>query len=157
MAAGKEVDIVKDNAEVLLGNVAPTVEDAQAMTRSIIERNLAAEDDDSLFAEQQSIATKDLVNVPLHVESVRIAEGEIDGEATTYMLIDAVNMQTGEKMLVNSGSPQVTSKLLNLHLRGRLPMDLYVKEVSPARKGRNAVLSLGRVADDPAVAASVAG
>jgi hypothetical protein len=148
MAKGKEIDQVKSDAEVLLGNVAPAVEDSDAMRRSIIERNLAAQTDDDLFAEAQSVPTRDLVGIPLLVESVRLAEGEIDGEPTTYMLIDAINLDTGEKILANSGAPQVVSKLFNLHSRGRLPMQVFVAEAAPARQGRNAVLTLRRVESD---------
>lgn len=147
MTEKKGKDLVKANADLLLGEAAIDVESSPAMARSIIERNLSAETVDDVFAEQTTLACKDKVGDPIRVVDVRLAEGEIDGEATTYMLIDAIDMQTGEVLVMNTGAPQITSKLFNLKLKGALPIEVYVKEASPAKRGRNAVLSLGRVAE----------
>lgn len=147
MAQSKEVEKAPDPVDLLLGAAAAPVEDNEAMLRSIIERNLAATTDEELFEERGSVATKDLVGEPLRVMSVRLAQGEIDGKPTTYMLADAYNIGTGEKLLVNTGSPQIMSKLYNLHLRGRLPFNVYVVEAAPASKGRNAVLSIRACAE----------
>lgn len=145
--AGKEVDVVKTNTDLLLGEVPIDVESSESMARGIIERNLRAESVEDVFAEQTTIACKDYVGRAIRVTSIRLAEGEIDGAATTYMLIDAIDMETGEQLVMNTGAPQITSKLFNLHLKGALPIEVVVREVSPAKRGRNPVLSLGRVAE----------
>jgi hypothetical protein len=145
--AGKEVDKLKANADLLLGEVPIDVESSESMTRSIIERNLKAETVDDVFDEQVTIACKDYVGNPIRVTDVRLAEGQIDGKATTYMLVDAVDMNTGETLILNTGAPQITSKLFNLKLKGKLPIEVYVVEAAPARQGRNAVISIRRVAE----------
>jgi hypothetical protein len=145
--AGKEVDVTKQNADLLLGEVPINVESSESMTRSIIERNLKAETVDDVFNEQVTIACKDFVGNPIRVTDVRLAEGAIDGQATTYMLIDAVDMNTGETLILNTGAPQITSKLFNLKLKDALPIEVYIVEAAAARQGRNAVLSIRRVAD----------
>lgn len=145
--ASKEVDRIKEDTKLLMGEVPIDVESSETMTQSIIERNLRADSVDDVFDEQVTVACKDYVGEPIRVTGIRLAEGEIEGKATTYMLIDAVNMGTGEVVILNTGAPQITSKLFNLHQKGALPIEVFVKEAAPARRGRNPVLSLGRVTE----------
>lgn len=145
--AGKEVDTIRKDADLLLGEVPIDVESSESMARGIIERNLKAETVDDVFAEQTTLACKDFVGNPIRVTDVRLAEGEIEGQATTYMLIDAVDMNTGDVLVMNTGAPQITSKLFNLKAKGALPIEVYIIEAAPAKRGRNAVLSIKRVAE----------
>lgn len=143
--AGKEVDKIKTSADLLLGEVPIDVESSESMARSIIERNLRAETVDDVFDEQVTVACKDYVGNPMRVTGIRLAEGEIDGQSTTYMLIDAIDMNDGNALVLNTGAPQITSKLFNLHLKDALPVEVYIVEAAPAKRGRNPVLSIRRV------------
>jgi hypothetical protein len=144
MAKGEVVDVAK-HADILTSEVLVEAEDSTALQRSIIESNLRAESIGDLFADEGTIAAKDYLGIPIEVIDVRLAEGEVEGKPANYMLIDAVNLDSGEKVILNTGAPNITSKLLNAKLRGWLPMQVAVKEVGRAKGGRNAPIGLEAV------------
>ena len=140
--ASKDVVNVDEAVEVLTSVVMPEVLDSADFQKSIIEKNLRAETVGDLFSDTGTIAAKDYVGIPIEVTDVRLAAGEVDGKDATYMLIDAIVLGTGEAVVLNTGAPNITSKLYNAKLRGMLPLQVAVKEVGKARQGRNAPIGL---------------
>src|SRR5260370_21298150 len=117
-------------------------EDSADVTRAIAERILNATDVAGVFEEVGTIATKDYVGQPVEVVDVKLNEGELDGKRTVYMLINAINLATGEVVILNSGAPNIVAKLYRLNMLKPLPIKVAVREVAGRGGGMNAVLSL---------------
>lgn len=140
--AGKELDRPLDSTAIVMGDVLPEVEDAGDIQRSIAARILQAPDVAGVFEEGTTIGTKDLVGVPLQVTSVRIVESQIEDSHPVYMLIEAVNMTSGELLVVNTSSRHIMAQLYQLKALGVMPVEVAVKEVAKARPGQSAPLGL---------------
>lgn len=140
--ASKDLDKPAEAIELLTGARELAPEDSTAITRSIMERALRADTVEDIFAEEGTIATKDYVGIPIQVNGVKLNEGELEGEPSVYMLVEALNLNTGEVVILNTGAPNIMAKLYRLHQLEKLPIKVAVKEAAPGRRGQNAVLSL---------------
>jgi hypothetical protein len=144
---GKEITPSSAALEQIMGNAELAPDDSTDITRSIVEGILRAQSVDEVFQEIGTTATKDFVGQPIKVLDVKLNEGQLEGEKTVYMLINAVVLATGESIILNSGAPNIVGKLWRLRELGKLPINVAVKEVAGRGGGQNAVLSLERLPD----------
>jgi hypothetical protein len=141
---GKEIapTTVGDDLARIMGDTVPEVEDSEQAQRAIVERILAAETAEDVWQDSASTATRDLLGVPLEVRDVKLMASNIEGATGTYALLDAVRLDTGEVILVNSGSPTIMATVVRRKQLGSLPMQCVVVEVGQAKPGQSAPLGL---------------
>jgi hypothetical protein len=140
--AGKDLVLREQEVAAIMGDIAPEVEDPAEIQRMIVNRIVSAQSIDELFIETGTVATKEVVGVPLMVQDCRLLKGEIEGEEGVYMLIEAVRGDTGELVALNSGAPNIMSILYRGKKLGLLPLQVEVAEAGRARPGYNAPLTL---------------
>jgi hypothetical protein len=142
MAKGTEIEPAANQVAEIMGDVVPEIEDSENTQRQIVEQIVNASTLDELFQVQKTVATRDMVDIPITVENCRLMEGEIEGKKTVFMVIDVENLETKEKLALNSGAPNIMAILYRAKKLGLLPMQVRVAEAGTARKGRNAPLTL---------------
>lgn len=135
--ATREQDIRK-----LMGEVAPDAEDEEAVQRALVERILAAETLADTFQDLTTIATKELKGRPLAVRDCRLMESQIEGSRGVYMLLDCVDLTTGEALVANTGAPQIMAVVWGAKQHGFLPVEVEVTEAKAAKPGKDAPLKL---------------
>jgi hypothetical protein len=125
------------------------IDDPANAQEQIVRRILEAPDEDAVLAEDSTVATKDLVGVPLEVRTFRILKsqladpetGEVVGGA--FMIVEAGNLQEdGAPVTLNTGAPKIMAQLIRLQQLDRLPVRVKVAEVGQAKPGRNRALQL---------------
>jgi hypothetical protein len=131
-----------EDLALIMGDTTPEVEDSEGAQRAIVERILHAENPEDVFQESTSIATRDLIGVPIRVNDVKLMASQLEGSAGTYALLDVVRLDTGEIILVNTGSPTIMATVVRRKQLGSLPMECVVTEVGAARPGQSAPLGL---------------
>jgi len=135
--ATREVDIKQ-----VMGEALPDVDDPEVAQRAIAERILNAEDLAGLFIDLKTTACKDAIGVPIEIRSCRVMRSNIDGARGTYMLLEAVNLTTGELCVFNTGAPQIMAVCLSATRQGALPLQVTVAEAAAAQPGKSAPLCL---------------
>lgn len=140
--AGKELEKVEDAVAVVMGDVEPEPEDSEAIQRLIVARILGAKSAADIFTDDSTTATKEIVDVPLVINEVRLARSEIEDARPVYMLIEAVRKDTGEMIVLNSGSAKIMATLYQCKRLGLLPVEASVYEIGAKRPGRSAPLGL---------------
>lgn len=138
----QELETITSDIQRVMGEVVPEPEDSEAIQLKIVEQIARADSLEALFADHSSIGTKDIVGKPILISDCRLVESTITDSRGVYMLIEAADLTTGEVMLLNSGSPKIMMVIYQLKKRGMLPVECAVREVAPARPGRNAPLGL---------------
>ncbi len=126
----------------LMGEVAPDAEDEQAVQRALVERILAADTLADTFQDLTTIATRDLKDKPIVIRDCRLMESQIEGSRGVYMLLDCVDMGTGEQFVANTGAPQIMATVWGSKRHGFLPIEVAVAEAKAAKPGRDAPLKL---------------
>jgi hypothetical protein len=140
--AGKELELAANEVAAIMGDVAPEPEDPAQIQRMIVERIVSATSIDELFTQTGTIATQKMVGIPLILTDSRLMSGEIDGEDSVYMILEATREDTGELVVLNSGAPSIMAISYRAKKLGILPMQVEVAEAGKARGGRNAPLTL---------------
>ena len=143
MSNSEELEVVQGtDIERIFGDVLPDLEDPEEIQRKIAAQILAATDLAGVFRDDKTTATKDIVGVPLTINDCKLMQGEIDGQAGVYMLIDAVRFDDGEVITLNTGAAGVMSRVWRMKQLGVLPVECSVAEAGPGRPGRSAPLTL---------------
>ena len=136
--------------DIILGrtNTLDSIEDPANAQEQIVRRILAAPDEDSVLAEGSTIATKDLVGVPLTVESFRLLKSQLIDKDTgevregAFMIVDAKQLDDDKPITLNTGAPKIMAQLIRLQQLERLPAKVKVAEVGQAKPGQNRALQL---------------
>lgn len=139
---GKALVKVEDTTAIVMGDVLVEPETSADAVRSIVEGILRATTLKDIFAESTTLGTKDLVGVPLAVMDVVFMASELEDNPGNYILIKAVHLDTGEPLVINSGSKSIMAKLHQAKLHKLLPVEVEVIEVGVARKGESAPLGM---------------
>lgn len=143
--SSKEVALTPENISLVMGDTAPEVVKQEDAARNIVEKILAADDLQGIFAEDSTVNSQAMVGIGLTITDVRIMASELEDSAKSYMLVDAEVIDSHEKVTINTGSRNIMAKLFNLKLRGFLPVEAVIVELGAARKGESAPLGLKAV------------
>lgn len=135
------LDILK---EILRGNASVSdykfvdVSGAEAQ-QSIMERILAATDDDEAENIGGAQGWQEYLGVPMEIQSFRPLPSEKEGEGPPfYLLCEVTNVVTGDELAVSIGSWGVIAQLINLAERGRIPGAIRILTKGEETKaGRN--------------------
>jgi hypothetical protein len=128
------------------------VEDPEKAQEMIVRRILAATTEEEILREDSTIATRDLVGVPLEIHSYRLMKSTLEDKAGSYLIVDAVALQDaevgerefaqGELLALNTGAPKIMAQIIQLERIERLPAKVKVIEVGQEKAGRNRALQL---------------
>lgn len=143
----KELVPKPDDVALIMGEADPIVETSEGAARAIVERILTAPDVAGIFEAQSSTATKDAVGRYFRIDAVKLMESEYVDSGKTYMLLMCVDMETGEKVTLNSGARHIMAQLWALHTRDMLPVEVTIAEAAKAKQGQNAPLELRAVGE----------
>jgi hypothetical protein len=142
MAGKAELDTVTDiNPSAALGKLA-AIDDPEQIQRAILERLMTAETVEQVLREDETVATKQLVGKKLRVTDARVMQSSFEGGLGVYLIADAIDLDTGELIVVNTGATKIVGQLIRLKQKGWLPVDVTIKEVGRAKEGQDRALQL---------------
>jgi hypothetical protein len=84
------------------------------------------------------LAGKDLCDVFQEVRGFKVLKSnrdDIEGGFGVYIVVDAVNLQTGEEFMWETGAPGLIAKLRKFESMDALPIKCYIKGI-PVGQGR---------------------
>jgi hypothetical protein len=104
---------------------------------SIVERILGAATIDDVFAIQEARHARDLLDVPIEVVDFKFQESTFDEGAKYYVVLDAFDVSTGEKMAVTCGGATVVAQLYRLGQLGAFPIKVkFAQTKRPTKSGK---------------------
>lgn len=113
------------------------IDDPAEISVQILARYLAAESDEDL-GQKEATPWGDLLDVPVEVRGFRWQRSAFEGMGSPiYFIVSAVNLETGEPLVLTTGSMNALAQLTNLAKRGRLPGAVVrlVKSAKATRAG----------------------
>lgn len=140
-----ELATIPDLRELMRGEAVPEVEDPAIVKMRIVEQVLQAETVEDIFRNDQTVALGELVGSRIMVRDVVPMASAIKESSPVYLLIDAVDVTTGEKMVLNTSAARAMAQLWRAKEVGALPVQLQVVEVGRAKDGLNAPIGLSYI------------
>jgi hypothetical protein len=130
MSGGTEVEIddLETVERALLTGEVRVETDPDVISREIVRRILTTEDPESVFAEDSVYHARDLLERPLRVLGVRWFPSSYEGGPSVYAAMDAVLLDTGERVVVTIGAVRALAQLLRAQRDGLLPRDLVIRQ-----------------------------
>lgn len=142
MATKQELDTVTDVDLIdSIGSLAQ-VDDPEQIQRAILERLMTAETLEQVLREDETVATKALVGKPLRITDCRVMQSSFDGGMGVYLIAEAIDMDTGELIVINTGATKIVGQLIRIKQQGWFPVEVTVKEVGRAKEGQDRALQL---------------
>lgn len=91
---------------------------------------------EDLDAPWQADGLADMADRRLTVLSIKKAPSEYQGGWDWYLIVDAIDYDTGEKVVTTTGSTSVVAQLIRAHALGAFPLEVVVrKAVKPTKNG----------------------
>ncbi len=117
-------------------------EDPEQISREIVMQLLAATSDDELQAIGNAQGWRELIGVPVVLKgfrwrpsTFRTDDGKVQGSAV-FFVVQGVNRETGEQLILTTGSRNVLAQLCNLAQRGTLVDSVWkLTELGKTRGG----------------------
>jgi hypothetical protein len=120
--------------------------DADQITEEIMRRTLSAATLDEVLGETPGLlSTASLVGIPLELLDFSLRPSDYQ-DTPVYMVVDAVNMTTGEKFSFGTGSKRIMAQIAKLKWLGALPRP--VKVVGDKTRAGNDVFRLGYLGEE---------
>lgn len=142
MSSKAELETVEDvNMVAALGQLG-VVDDPEQIQRAILERLMAASTVEEILREDETVATKALVGKPLEITDCRVMKSSFEGGLGVYLIADAIDLDTGELIVINTGATKIVGQLIALKKTNNLPIKVTVKEVGRAKEGQDRALQL---------------
>lgn len=114
---------------LLTGKRVEMLDDPETISRAILEQLLAASSDAELEP-TQPIGWRELVDVPIEVQSFtwRNSDYDEEGSSSVYVVVFGTRLDAGEPVTLTTGARNVLAQLCNLAERDRLPIVRAIKE-----------------------------
>lgn len=107
--------------EILLGGKVPDVVDDPAdIAREIVAQLLSAESDEELESMGAATGWRELEGVPMQLSGFHWRPSSFDEGAPVYFVVRATRLDTGDKIVLTTGSQNVLAQLANMAKRGTL-------------------------------------
>lgn len=141
VAVRKSTDVAQlDELErVLLGDaeLPDVVDDPAEISREIMAQLLAAESDEELEAVGSATGWRELAGVPMELHGFRWRPSSYEEGAPIFFVVNATRLDTGERVVLTTGSGNILAQLCNMARRGTLVGAIRALEVSdtPTRQG----------------------
>lgn len=136
-----------DIAHALYQGLDVEVTDAQAIAWKIAQRIIAASTAEEVWEPLAPIdaAQLALTEKPIRVEAFEVLRSAFDSVAGVYLIIDAVDLGTGELLLVKCGATNVVAQLIRARELGALPENLKFQARQSALHPDRSILWLRKV------------
>lgn len=103
-----------------------------------MDKLLTAETEQEIWDADEggTVNGQDMIDVELNIRGFKVAVSSDEYEATlgVYILIDAVRLDNGEEVIVNTGAPLIITKLRMFEAREMLPVNGVIRGTK-ARNG----------------------
>lgn len=146
-----ETDVLAELERVLITNetLAVSEDDPDAMAAEIVAQILAAESDEQLNAMQGgAIGWRELLDIPVELHGFRWRPSDYDEGASLYFVVFAVRLDTGDPIVLTTGSRNIMAQLVNRAKRGALTGQV-VKAVQAEKETRRGFRPLWLVTVPP--------
>jgi hypothetical protein len=108
----------------------------EEIQQSMVERILNAATIDEVFAIQEARHARDLLGVALEVVDFKFNESDFEAGAKYYVVLDAFDVETGDKMAVTCGGATVVAQLYQLGHLGAFPVKVkFQQSKRPTKQG----------------------
>jgi len=142
IAVRKSSDLaqVDELEKILLGEAeAPqVVDDPGEISKEIIAQLLAAESDEELEQVGAAIGWRTLLGVPVEIRNFSWRPSAFDESGpTVFFVVQGTRLDTGENVVLTTGSGNVLAQLVNMAKRGTLvgAVRMAVEADSPTKSG----------------------
>lgn len=139
-SAAGELALIEDPGQIaaaLAGMIEATFEDPSAVQAAIAVRILTAETQKEAFTDPPSWNTEDLVDVPIEVGAVRMAQSRFgENGRGAFLVCSVTRLDTGEAGIFTTSSIKVGARIMWCRLHDLLPMRLKVKQPIASGQGR---------------------
>ena len=122
----------EDVTRALRAGINVDVADETEVARRIVERIMRAETPDQLWEPIVPVGARQLSETPIKVFDFQALRSPHEGGVGVYLVIDAVDLLTGERLLVTCGASNVVAKLIRAAQLGALPENVKFT-VTPSR------------------------
>ncbi len=96
------------------------VDDPALIQREILERLLAAESDEELETFGAATGWRDLEGVPVEIHGFRWRPSTFEEGANVFFVVQATRLDTGDPIVLTTGSINILGQLTNMAKRGTL-------------------------------------
>lgn len=141
IAVRKSTDVAQlDELEaMLLGTkeVPDVVEDPADIQREIMAQLLDAKSDEELELVGQATGWRELPGVPMQISGFRWRPSTYEEGSPLFFVIDAVRLDTGQRVALTTGSGNILAQLTNMARRGTLVGAIRALEIAdtPTKQG----------------------
>lgn len=107
---------------ILTGQSEPPeiIDDPEEISRQIIMQLLAASSDEELSNFGSAVGWRDLEGVPILLSGFRWRPSSFDEGGPVYVIVNGTRTDTGEQLVLTTGSSNVLAQLSNMARRGVL-------------------------------------
>lgn len=131
-----ELEVTQDWAPFLLGDQAPEFVDPEQASREIVLRILESPDVDAVFDQAGTTPCTEIIGKQIQIEGARAMKSAFESGATMYLLLDVVDLATGEKLLVTCGARNVMAQLYRIQQLDGYPVACRItKSERPTAEG----------------------
>lgn len=124
---------ITETVQELLATVPDVIEDPTPAMIAATLNMAGPEEWESLFAAE---SFKNLNGKRLEVRAFRASPSQFKGRLGVFLILDCVDLETGEPRVVTCGSEMAMAQILNAWKRGRLPVQVEVfKRENPTKQG----------------------
>jgi hypothetical protein len=127
---------------IISGEKLLDVESSEQAQYAIAQDILNSRTLEDAFGSRKSIATCDYQDKPIEVRSFRFRPGEIEGKQGNYLLLDVVDLDTGEALVLNTSATNIIALVCRAELEQALPIKVTIRPAREAKAGRKAPLTL---------------
>lgn len=96
------------------------IDDPAEISRSIVAQLLSASSDEELQNFGNAVGWKEYLNVPMEIHGFRWQKSSFDEGAPIYFVVQATELESGERLTLTTGSMNVLAQLSNMARRGTL-------------------------------------
>lgn len=141
LAVRKSTDVAQlDELEsILLGDaeLPDVVDDPAEISREIMAQLLAAESDEELEQVGSATGWRELPGVPMELHGFRWRPSSYEEGAPVFFVVNATRLDTGERVVLTTGSGNILAQLCNMARRGTLTGAVRALEIAdtPTKQG----------------------
>lgn len=125
---------------MLAEEVTETVTDPAEASLAIGRRILTAPDAESVLTPASTISTDELVGEAVELRDYRVMRSDIEGGIPYYMLLEAVRLDTGELIMIDTSSLNIMAQVWKLKRLEALPR--RVRIIAAGRRTRQGYVPL---------------
>lgn len=124
---------IAQTVQELLATVPDVTEDPTPAMIAATLNMAGPEEWESLFAAE---SFKELNGKQLEIRAFRASPSQFEGRLGVFLVLDTIDLETGESRVVTCGSELAMAQVLNAWKRDRLPIQVQVfKKETPTRRG----------------------